>query len=104
MEVLENEWGLSVIAVTVHVHYLLQRRETFVTAAAGVVTISIPPMLSPRSRRHCLRSRTVETRTDGKGGYSVTPPCAMLDRLKLKSLRGPRESYSDVILRLATAD
>jgi hypothetical protein len=32
----------------------------------------------------------------------VTLPRAMLDRLK--SLRGPGESYSDVILRLATAD
>jgi hypothetical protein len=42
-----------VIAVTIHVHYWLQRRETFVTAAAGVVTISSPPKPSPRSRRRC---------------------------------------------------
>jgi hypothetical protein len=43
-----------------------------------------------------------ETRLGGKGGYSVTLPCAMLDRLK--SLRGPGQNYSDVILRLATAN
>jgi hypothetical protein len=36
VQVLGNEWGLSVIAVTVHVHYLWQRREAFVIAVAGV--------------------------------------------------------------------
>jgi hypothetical protein len=40
------------------------------------------------------------TLPDGReaGGYSVTLPCAMLDRLKTPR---PGESYSDVILRLA---
>jgi hypothetical protein len=41
-------------------------------------------------------------RPDGKGGYLVTLPRGVLDRLK--ALRGPGESYSDVILRVAMAD
>ncbi len=38
---------------------------------------------------------------DGKGGHSIVLPHAVLNRLK--AMRGPSESYSDVILRLATA-
>jgi hypothetical protein len=44
-------------------------------------------------------SRAAEARPDGKGGYLVTLPHTVVDRLK--ALRGRGESYSDVILRLA---
>ena len=40
-----------------------------------------------------------DARPDGKGGYLIVLPHAVLDRLK--ALRAPGESYSDVILRLA---
>ena len=36
---------------------------------------------------------------DGRGGYLVTLDSGVLD--PLRALRGPRETYSDVILRLA---
>jgi hypothetical protein len=51
------------------------------------------------SQRPCPRSRTPETRLDGKGDYL---PHGVLDRLK--ALRGPAESYSDVILRLVEVE
>jgi hypothetical protein len=40
-----------------------------------------------------------QARPDSKGGYLVTLPRGLLDRLK--AMRGPGESYDDVILRLA---
>lgn len=40
-----------------------------------------------------------EARPDGKGGYLVTLDRNVLDRLK--ALREPGESYSDVIVRVA---
>jgi hypothetical protein len=40
-----------------------------------------------------------DARPDGKGGYLIVLPHAILDRLK--TMRGPGESYSDVILALA---
>ena len=40
-----------------------------------------------------------ERRPDGKGGFLVTLDHRLLDQLK--AMRGPGESYSDVILRLA---
>jgi hypothetical protein len=46
--------------------------------------------------------REAEPRPDGKGGYFITLPRDVLN--KLNDLRGPGEGYSDVILRLATAD
>ncbi len=36
---------------------------------------------------------------DGKGGYLMVLPHAILDHLT--ALRGPGESYSDVIIRVA---
>jgi hypothetical protein len=39
-----------------------------------------------------------ELRPDGNGGFVVTLPNGILDGLEV--LRGPGESYSDVILRL----
>jgi hypothetical protein len=46
--------------------------------------------------------RVAERRPDGKGAYFVTLRRDVLDTLNY--LRGPGESYSDVILRLANAD
>jgi hypothetical protein len=43
--------------------------------------------------------READRRPDGKGGYLVTLPHDVLDRLR--AMRGPGESYSDVILQLA---
>jgi hypothetical protein len=43
-----------------------------------------------------------DARPDGKGGYLVTLDRTVLDRLR--ELRGPSESYSDVILRLADSE
>jgi hypothetical protein len=43
-----------------------------------------------------------DARPDGKGGYLIVLPHATLDRLK--NMRGPGESYSDVILRMANGE
>jgi hypothetical protein len=43
--------------------------------------------------------REAERHPDGKGAYFVTLPRDVLD--KLNYLRGPGESYSDVIIRVA---
>ena len=53
------------------------------------------------ARGHYQTARRVaaETRPDGRGGYLITLPRGVLDGLK--AMRGPGESYSDVILRLA---
>ena len=67
-----------------------------------MVTISISAEALSAIAATLPEGREADRRPDGKCGYSVTLPCAMLNRLK--SLRGPGESYSDVILRLATAD
>jgi hypothetical protein len=40
-----------------------------------------------------------DARPDGKGGYLIVMPHAILDRLK--TMRGPGESYSDVIITMA---
>jgi len=41
-----------------------------------------------------------EPRPDGKGGLLIVLPHGVLDRLK--ALRGAGESYSDVIVRVAS--
>ena len=43
-----------------------------------------------------------EHRPDGKGGYFITLPHGVVDRLNY--LREPGQSYSDVILALAMAE
>jgi hypothetical protein len=43
-----------------------------------------------------------DARPDGKGGYLIVLSHAILDRLK--TMRGPGESYSDVILRVARGE
>jgi hypothetical protein len=40
-----------------------------------------------------------DVRPDGKGGYLITLPPRVIDALK--AMRGPGESYSDVIIRIA---
>jgi hypothetical protein len=45
------------------------------------------------------KGSTADARPDGKGGYPIVLPHAVLDRLE--ATRGLGESYSDVILRLA---
>jgi hypothetical protein len=44
---------------------------------------------------------SAEIRPDGKDGYLLTLPDGMIDLMK--GLRGPDETYSDVLLRLAKA-
>jgi hypothetical protein len=52
--------------------------------------------------RTLLPGREADAHPDGKGGYLIVLRPAVLDWLKAP--RGPGESYSDVILRLATAE
>jgi hypothetical protein len=52
-----------------------------------------------RSRARCPEGSEAEARSDGKGGYLVTLPHDVLNRLK--AIRGPGESYCDVIIRIA---
>jgi hypothetical protein len=54
-------------------------------------------LIAPRSRRRRPRDQKAETSLDGKAGYLVTLPHGVLGRLK--TMRGPGESYSDVIIR-----
>jgi hypothetical protein len=98
VDVLENEEGLSVVAVTIHVHCLLQRRDFrahhLITAEAlAAIAATLP------------EGGEADRRPDGKGLYSVTLPRAMHDRLTrcLTGLKAcaPGESYSDVIIRVA---
>jgi hypothetical protein len=70
-----------------------------VTGAAGVATISITAEALAAIEATLPEGR--DRRLDCKGGYLVTLPHNVLDRLK--AARGPGESYSDMILRLATA-
>jgi hypothetical protein len=49
-----------------------------------------------------LGSVAYEAETDANGERLIWLPRAVVDRLR--SLRGPGESYSDVILRLAAPD
>lgn len=53
-------------------------------------------------RRHlgdAAKGQKGKPRPDGKGGYFITLPHGVLDRLK--AMRGPGENYTDVILRVA---
>jgi hypothetical protein len=64
-----------------------------------VVTISITAEALVAIAATLPDTREADARPDGKGGYLIVLPHAVLDRLK--AMRGPGESYSDVILRLA---
>jgi hypothetical protein len=64
-----------------------------------MVTISITPAAFAAIEATLPKGAKAEARPDGKGGYLVTLDSGALDRLR--ALRGPRESYSDVIVRVA---
>jgi hypothetical protein len=64
-----------------------------------MVTISITAEAFAAIEATLLKGTKSEARPDGKGGYLIVLPHAVLDRLK--AMRGAGESYSDVILRLA---
>ena len=49
--------------------------------------------------RKKIAASKAEARPDGKGDYLVALPHWVIDRLK--ALRGPGDSYSDVIIRIA---
>jgi hypothetical protein len=67
-----------------------------------VVTISISPEAYAAIGATLPKGSRADARPDGKGGYLVTLDRTVLDRLR--ELRGPGESYSDVILRLADGE
>jgi hypothetical protein len=64
-----------------------------------MVTISITPAAFAAIEATIPKGWKAELRPDGHGGYLITLPNGVLD--KLRALRGPGESYSDVISRLA---
>jgi hypothetical protein len=66
-----------------------------------LVTISISPAAFAAIEATLPDDREAEARPDGKGGYLVALPHGVLDRLG--AMRGPGESYSDVIIRVARA-
>jgi len=67
-----------------------------------VVTISITAEALSAIAATLPDNREAERRPDGKGGFLVTLDHRLLDRLK--AMRGPGESYSDVIIRLARGE
>jgi hypothetical protein len=64
-----------------------------------VVTISISAEALSAIEATLPDGREADRRPDGKGGYFVTLPHNVLN--KLNYLRGPGESYGDVIIRVA---
>jgi predicted CopG family antitoxin len=64
-----------------------------------MVTISITAEAFEAIRATLSAGAEADTRPDGKGGFHITLPRDVLDRLKL--IRQLGESYSDVILRIA---
>jgi hypothetical protein len=67
-----------------------------------VVTISITAEALAAIAATLPEGREAERRPDGKGGYFITLPHTVVDRLNY--LREPGQSYSDVILALARAE
>lgn len=66
-----------------------------------MVTIAITPEAFAVIVATLPKGCKAELRPDSNGGYQVTLPNGILDRLE--SMRGPGQSYSDVILALAAA-
>jgi hypothetical protein len=64
-----------------------------------VVTLSITAEAFKAIAATLPKGSKADARPDGKGGYLITLPRSVIDRLK--AMRGPGESYSDVIVRLA---
>jgi hypothetical protein len=67
-----------------------------------MVTISITSEAFAAIEATFAKGSKADARPDGKGGYLIVLPHALLDRLK--AMRGAGESYSDVILRLAKGE
>jgi hypothetical protein len=67
-----------------------------------LVTISINATADRRDRATLPERSMAEARQDGRGGYLLTLPRGVLNRLK--AIRAPGESYSDVIIRIARGD
>ena len=65
----------------------------------AMVTISITRTAFEAIATTLPTGYTAEGRSDAKGGYLVTLDRHVIERLA--AMRRPRESYSDVILRLA---
>ena len=66
-----------------------------------MVTISITAEALAAIAATLPAGREADRRPDGKGGYFITLPHGVADRLK--AMRGPGQSYSDVIVALAAA-
>ena len=64
-----------------------------------MVTISISAEALAAIAGTLPDGREADHRPDGKGGFFITLPHGVVDRLK--ALRGPGQSFSDVIVRLA---
>jgi hypothetical protein len=68
----------------------------------GAVTISISAEAFAAIAATLPEDREANRRPDGKDGYRITFPRDVLNALNY--VRGPGESYSDVILRMAEGD
>jgi hypothetical protein len=64
-----------------------------------VITISITADAFAAIAATLPSGSKADVRPDGKGGYLITLPPRVIDALK--AMRGPGESYSDVIIRIA---
>ena len=64
-----------------------------------MVTISISAEAFAAIAATLPKGSKAEARPDGRGGYLVTLDRNVLDRLR--AARGPGDSYSDVIIRVA---
>jgi len=67
-----------------------------------MVTIEITAEAFASIAATLAEGSTADARQDGKGGYLIVLPHAVLDRLK--AMRGPGGSYSDVIIRVFARD
>jgi hypothetical protein len=74
----------------------------FLVHDGAVVTISITPAAFAAIASTLPKGYTAVGRPNGQGGYLVTLDPHALDRIK--ALRRPGQTYSDVILRLAKGD
>ena len=66
---------------------------------AGMVTISITAEAFNAVKATLSADAEADTRPDGKGGFHITLPRDVLNKLRL--IRKAGESYSDVIMRIA---
>ena len=64
-----------------------------------MVTITITAEAFAAIAGTLVEGSKADARPDGKGGYLIVLSHAILDRLK--TMRGPGESYSDVIIAMA---